>query len=92
MTLEKKTKINAFTGPAVIPPPTAPPSAYQRQGYFEKIDGATRYKVNIFTGGAAREKLDDKIIRLITNDALNSNLWPSIKPPRTGEALERDSV
>ena len=71
---------------------TLPKIPIQYQGFFEKTVGSTRYRVNIFTGDAAPEKLEDKIIRLITNDAVNSNLWPSITPLQTGQALERNSV
>ena len=73
-------------------PQTLPKMPSEYKGFFETTVGSTRYRVNIFTGNAAHEKLEDKIIRLITNDAMNSSLWPSIKPPQTGQALGRNSV
>jgi len=71
---------------------TIPKIPYEYKGFFEKTVGSTRYRVNIFTGNAAHEKLDDKILRLVKSDAMKSGLWPSIKPPQTGTAPERESV
>jgi len=71
---------------------TIPKIPYEYKGFFEKTVGSTRYRVNIFTGNAAHEKLEDKITRLITNEAVNSDLWPFITPLQTGQALERNSV
>ena len=71
---------------------TIPKIPHEYKGFFEKEVGSTRYRVNIFTGSAAHEKLEDKILRLVKSDAMKSGLWPSMKPLQTGLAPERESV
>jgi len=92
MFLKENNQILNYRGPAVTNQQTIPKMLHEYKGFFEKTVGSTRYRVNIFTGSAAHEKLEDKIFRLITNEAMNSSLWPSIKPLQTGQALERNSV
>ena len=60
---------------------------------FCKRIGSTLYEVNVYFNEAAKESLDDKIFRLISNDTLkNGEKYGNIEVLQTERLPERGSI
>jgi hypothetical protein len=62
-------------------------------GRFTKRIGSTLYEVNVHFNEAAKETIEDKIFRLVSNEHLNQDSkYVTIKGLQTGRLPERGSA
>ena len=64
-----------------------------QSGRFCKRIGSTLYEVNVYFNEAAKETLEDKIYRMVANEALiNPVGYGNVETLQTGRLPERGSV
>jgi len=68
------------------------PHPQVKAGIIRKKIGNTIYRVSVHYSGTSKETLNDKILRLATNDLTFTGICGTLSVPQTGRLLEGGSL